>query len=83
MNEKLEIGGDLQDEYLAIQEADECNRDAPLPAPLTDEELDDWAAQWEAADTPDLNLIGHEPDGTNVYAFETLEDRYLRETYPE
>ncbi len=42
MNERNEIGGDLQDEYDEIQEREEANEQAPRREPMTDEELDDW-----------------------------------------
>ncbi len=71
MNEQLEIGGDLQDEYTEIQEAEECNRLAPMRAPLTDAELDDWAIRWDVAQTPDLVRVNTEDDGTPVWEFET------------
>lgn len=68
MNEKLEIGGDLQDEYDAIQAAERAEGHAGAPAllaPITDAELDGWAAQ----NTPDLVRVNDDDDGTPVWAF--------------
>ena len=71
MNEQLEIGGDLQDEYLAIQAADAAEReeghaDAPnLLGPITDAELDGWATQ----DTPDLVRVDDDDGGPPVWKF--------------
>jgi hypothetical protein len=78
MNEQNEINGDLRDEYLALQaadaaEAEECNREAPEPAPLTSEELDDWYQTWaqeEAARVPNLVPDGEEADGTPIWRFQ-------------
>lgn len=63
MNERNEIGGDLRDEYLEIQEAEEANRLAPEPEPLTDEELEAWHLDWceRNGEAPDLI-----PDGEGV-----------------
>jgi|TARA_Y100000296_G_scaffold23776_1_gene28104 uncharacterized damage-inducible protein DinB len=43
-NDNLEIGGDLQDEYKAIQEA-EANEGAP-EIELSDDDLEAWYQGW-------------------------------------
>lgn len=44
MNEQNEIGGDLQDEYTAIQEA-ELLEESPI-MDLTDQDLEGWYQEW-------------------------------------
>ena len=42
MNEQLEIGGDLRDEWLEMKEGEEVLSQATSPHTLTTEDLDDW-----------------------------------------
>lgn len=44
MNERNEIGGDLQDEYTAIQDA-EAHEGAPA-VELCEADLEDWYQSW-------------------------------------
>jgi hypothetical protein len=44
-NDNLEIGGDLQDEYKAIQEA-ELLAEAPEPEPMTPADEEGFYAEW-------------------------------------
>jgi len=52
MNERLEINGDLQDEYLAIQNAIEKGTERLLSEgpiiKLTAQDLEDWYQDWLA-----------------------------------
>jgi len=70
MNDQLEIGGDLQDEYEAIQAAEADERDTAwsespnLLGPITEAELDAWAERWT-----DLVEVGEEIDGTKIWEF--------------
>ena len=67
MNDQLEIGGDLQDEYLEIQETEreEVLAGAPVLPPLTDEEWDEWADNGL-----ELNPVGVTDEGVPVWVFE-------------
>jgi hypothetical protein len=71
MNDYNEIGGDLQDEYLALQaaEAAEGNAEAPESAPISPAELDDWYQTWTDENTLDLVPDGETDDGTPIWKF--------------
>lgn len=68
MKDQLEIGGDLQDEMTAIQEAErlEASEGVPESDDLTDEDMDDWAMKSEGKDAEgvpcwNLNLMPRTP----------------------